>query len=372
MSRAAELVRASLDGVAVARSGDAADQSVRDAALDAAAASVVATLDYDVGQAKAIARSVRQERQSALQTIVALDAAATLVALFGLLVAYRASRRHDVLLRAHNSLLATRVIELDRFAGRVSHDLLNPLGTISAGLAVLAMGRGDQGHAIERSQRALLRARDLVQALLEFARAGAPAESSASCALDAVLPGIVGDCSPIAAEAGVAVVIDAEPSVCVPCSQGVMTSIVQNLVQNAIKYMGARPIKRVTVRTRCVGTTVRLDVEDTGPGIPTDVQATMFDPFVRGPNPEVNGSGLGLATVKRLVESHGGTIGVQSKVGAGTLFRIELPLPMVQERAAWESGSDMAAGRMVNLAERVSRAGAGKGTASPGARERAR
>jgi signal transduction histidine kinase len=249
--RAAALVRASIERVAQGgRPSSAADHDAVDDALDATVRSVVATLDYDVGQAKAIARDVRHARRSALQRIVALDAVATCIALLGLLVAYRASRRHDELLRAHNVLLASRVSELDRFAGRVAHDLLSPLGTISLGLGLLAMRRDDQNQAIERSQRALQRARHLVQGLLEFARAAGHPDASADCSLDAVLPEIVGDCAHSAAEAGVAFVVDAEPALCVRCSPGVMTSIVQNLVQNAIKYMGARPVKRVTVRAR--------------------------------------------------------------------------------------------------------------------------
>jgi signal transduction histidine kinase len=55
------------------------------------------------------------------------------------------------------------------------------------------------------------------------------------------------------------------------------------------------------------------------------MHAAIFEPFVRGPAEQASGTGLGLATVKRLVESHRGTIGVESKPGAGSLFWVELP-----------------------------------------------
>jgi len=97
-------------------------------------------------------------------------------------------------------------------------------------------------------------------------------------------------------------------------------------VRNGIKYIGARPTRRIVVRAFAVGQLARLEVEDTGPGVPPEIQATLFEPFVRGPHERVNGSGLGLATVKRLVETHAGRVGVQSKAGVGSLFWVELPL----------------------------------------------
>jgi signal transduction histidine kinase len=80
------------------------------------------------------------------------------------------------------------------------------------------------------------------------------------------------------------------------------------------------------VRALTVSGVARLEVEDTGPGIPPELEATLFEPFVRGPHEQVTGTGLGLATVKRLVESHAGRVDVQSQPGAGTVFRIDLPL----------------------------------------------
>jgi signal transduction histidine kinase len=89
--------------------------------------------------------------------------------------------------------------------------------------------------------------------------------------------------------------------------------------------MGATDTRRVAVRASAVGPTVRIDVEDTGAGIPAEMQDAVFEPFVRGAHDDEGGIGLGLATVKRLVEAHGGEITVQSTIGSGTLFRVNLP-----------------------------------------------
>ena len=105
-----------------------------------------------------------------------------------------------------------------------------------------------------------------------------------------------------------------------------VTSVVQNLIGNAIKYMDAdRPVRVVTARARAAGRMVRLEVEDTGPGIAPGIQQMIFEPFVRGRHADVGGIGLGLATVKRLAEAHGGAAGVRPGQQNGAVFWIDLP-----------------------------------------------
>lgn len=108
-------------------------------------------------------------------------------------------------------------------------------------------------------------------------------------------------------------------------SEGVLSSIVQNLVRNAIAHMGESVVRDVRVRGRAVSPTMlELEVADTGPGIPEDVKRRLFLPFERG-STTAEGHGLGLATVKRLVDGHGGSIAVHTEVGRGTAFRVRLP-----------------------------------------------
>lgn len=68
-----------------------------------------------------------------------------------------------------------------------------------------------------------------------------------------------------------------------------------------------------------------MEVEDSGPGISPELVGDIFQPYVRGPTNVKEGLGLGLATVKRLCETHGGRVGVRSVVGRGSIFWVELP-----------------------------------------------
>jgi signal transduction histidine kinase len=328
VGRAVQLVRQSTDAAHGLESRDEPPNvAMADDAIDRALGSVLVTLDYDVKQAQELARDVRTTRAATLRAVITLDSVATAVALIGLVAAYRASRRHDMLLRNHSALLGARVHELDSFAGRVAHDVLSPLGTVATGLSLLSHSTDARGLTqIERSQRALNRVQQLVEGLLTFARSGARPDPTASCSSEAVLKAVVADSSDAAAHAGIELVVDAGPQPDVRCSTGVLASICQNLIANAIKYMGDRSPRRIVARTRRVGTNVRIEIEDTGPGIPVNLQKIVFETFVRGPHEVVGGTGLGLATVKRLVESHGGCVGLQSTVGVGSLFWVELPL----------------------------------------------
>ncbi len=101
--------------------------------------------------------------------------------------------------------------------------------------------------------------------------------------------------------------------------------MVSNLVENAIKYVGDARIRRVTIRATTGRKATRIEVRDTGPGVPRQLWATIFDPHVRGAGSNVPGLGLGLATVRRLAEAHGGSVGVTRNVPFGSVFWIEVP-----------------------------------------------
>ena len=111
----------------------------------------------------------------------------------------------------------------------------------------------------------------------------------------------------------------------VACSTGILSILFDNLISNAIKYMGEAETRRIKVRVLLRGAWVRCEVEDTGPGIPADQAQKIFEPFVRGPGATGTGIGLGLATVRRAVQAHGGRYGVTSRVGQGAQFWFELP-----------------------------------------------
>jgi two-component system NtrC family sensor kinase len=118
-----------------------------------------------------------------------------------------------------------------------------------------------------------------------------------------------------------------------------LQQVLLNLVTNAHQALRETPLPRqLTITTRCdaTGMRVTLEVADTGPGIPPDMQARVFEPFFTTKPPGV-GTGLGLPLCQGIIESHGGTMTVESQPGRGTTFRIELPvatMPMPSPSAA--------------------------------------
>ncbi len=121
---------------------------------------------------------------------------------------------------------------------------------------------------------------------------------------------------------------------------GRLKQVLLNLVSNAIKYN--RPDGVVRVAAAAQGDLIRIEVSDTGPGIPPDKLDDLFQPFNRLgiESADVEGTGIGLALSKRMVEAMGGAIGVQSGVGVGSTFWMTLPAaPSDLQRAAEAPGS---------------------------------
>ena len=119
------------------------------------------------------------------------------------------------------------------------------------------------------------------------------------------------------------------------CDPRALEQILTNLIENAIKYC---PDSTVSVRSRIVDGRTRLEVADTGPGISAKQLPRIFERFYRvdpGRSRDQGGTGLGLAIVKHLVEALGGQISVESELGRGTTFLIDLPpVPAVLPSAA--------------------------------------
>ena len=101
-----------------------------------------------------------------------------------------------------------------------------------------------------------------------------------------------------------------------------LVRVLMNLIKNSLEAMHGHGVLRLGASI--AGEQLRVEVLDTGCGIPPELQAHVFEPFVTSGKP--NGTGLGMAIAKSVVEAHGGVISVHSKVGIGTTMRILLPL----------------------------------------------
>lgn len=219
-----------------------------------------------------------------------------------------------------------------RFTADASHELRTPLSVIHSHLELaLAKDRtGDEyRRTIETALRASKRMRSLIEALLVLARADAGGLELKRQTFD--LGEVVNDCAamltPLAADRHVSIVTDLRAAF-VSADRTRVSQVVTNLLNNAIAYN--REGGRVEVALAAHGGDAALIVADTGVGIPAADLPRLFERFYRADrsrNRDTGGTGLGLAICKTIVETHGGSISVTSREGAGTTFTVRLPAP---------------------------------------------
>lgn len=327
-----------------------ADGPLAEAAVDLSAA-ITRVTELDAARAHDLALEIRTLRARGTDAALALDVVCTLIAIAGALLLRKVVREHAELAERHRELQEARATELEQFAGRVAHDILSPLNTVSLALDVLDRVPPEQRtRLVARGTSALGRVKKLVNALLAFARAGAKPDADAKADVRDTILDLATELEPSAAQAGVELHIEPGDGE-VTCAPGVLTSLVANLARNAMKYIGDGPVRRVDIRSIDRGATIRVEVEDTGPGLPADVEDHVFDPYARGRNSTQPGIGLGLATVKRLADSHGGAVGVRSEPGRGCLFWFELPKTAQSRSSRAAANRDAASSRTERSSE---------------------
>ncbi len=288
---------------------------------------VLRLIDFNAAKGGELGRTIgKLGRQSVVNAIV-LDAICVLLTFVAGFLAWR-------LVRRTTALLERRADELEAFAGRVAHDVVGPLSAANLALDLLARGTASPeraARAIESGRAGIMRARLIADGLLAFARAGARPEPGVEADVAEVIAGAIKEIAPGQGdrEREILIVSEVDAPGTVACNPGVLASLVSNLLRNAIKYAGDVPSPRIVVRaSSCAdrhGARVRIEVEDNGPGLPPELGEQVFEPYVRGPNSRQPGIGLGLATVKRIADAHGGRVGVRSVPGTGCTFSVELP-----------------------------------------------
>ncbi len=286
-------------------------------------------IQFNVNNARRVSTSIDQEGRRAIIAGVLFDSAAAFVALLTMLFFRFLLKKYLVLSEAYQHGLERRAEELENFAGRVAHDLRGPLSGVILGLGVAQrVGPTDSekfGVVMGRIRASIDRCESLIEALLTFASAGGSFTPGEEAEVVPIVRGVLEDIGGVEEE-GIELEVKGTEA-WAACSRGVLTSIVSNIIQNAVKYTRGRPVRRVTVRVaRAHGNRVRVEVSDSGPGIPDALKKKIFEPFVRAPGLIQPGLGLGLATVKKLVDSHGGRVGVEDAPDEqGSVFWVELP-----------------------------------------------
>ncbi len=217
-----------------------------------------------------------------------------------------------------------------RFVADASHELRTPLTSVLANLELLAESlHGDEGDAARSALRSSRRMRRLVADLLLLARSDVGrAAPRQPVDLGQVVLDAAAELGPLSGEHELSV--DAHPAI-VEGDHDELFRLTLNLIENAVRH--TPPGTAIRASTELAGTDAVLTVQDNGPGVPPELAPTLFERFVRGaggaPSRDgaVGGSfGLGLAIVRAVAQSHGGSVTLENVTPQGARFVVRLPL----------------------------------------------
>ena len=256
---------------------------------------------------------------------------------------------HSRLVQQTVALRREKEMLRENFTAIVSHELKAPLGALQQNLYALLAELEEQLNSDqrERFERLQVRLGDLVKLIHSWLRILSVdihklKETFRLVALDVVVAKALETVQPQATRKAVQIEsFLAEPLPGVEGDEGSLVEVLVNLLGNAVKY--SYPESTVSVRVQAEGPEVCLAVTDTGVGILKEDLPQLFQDFARGQaQPEgVSGCGLGLAISRRIVEVHGGTIGVDSEPGKGSTFTLRLPAATAADGAGLDSSPNL-------------------------------
>jgi signal transduction histidine kinase len=224
-------------------------------------------------------------------------------------------------LRRSNADLAT-------FSHAMAHDLRNPLATIAMWTSVARMraGPGDDAgpvlQVVDQIKDVADDAMELVSDLLHYAELDRGDTALEPVDLNLAAARVMATIGSSIAQQGA--IIEAGNLPTVPGRPGELQLVLQNLIGNAIKYRSDQP-PRIRLDALRDGEVWKIRCRDNGQGIPGSTREEVFEPFTRGQT-SVPGSGLGLATCRRIIEGHGGRIWIASSGNLGTTVAFTLPV----------------------------------------------
>jgi PAS domain S-box-containing protein len=248
-----------------------------------------------------------------------------------------AEKKASADLATHSELLKRTNAELQHFAYAASHDLREPLRTITAYTQLVQLRSRLQidkksAECLQFIVAAAERMGLLIDALLDYSKAGEVANTPLTPVyMEEVVGSAVGNLNGSIEQNQAVVTHDPLPTIM--GNRTHLEQLIQNLIGNALKYR-REDLPRVHVAARALGKEWLFSVSDNGQGIPLQYQTQIFELFKRLHGQHYPGTGVGLATCKRLVERYGGRIWVESEVGQGSTFLFTLPATAELHRGA--------------------------------------
>jgi signal transduction histidine kinase len=236
--------------------------------------------------------------------------------------------------KTSNKELHLKSTELEEFVLRVSHDLKTPLTSILGYINFIK----DELHKesskelklyLERVENNTKQMGDIIEGIFDYSSIGRIREERKNYPLAEIIDEAINKFIPQLKMKDIKIEVDESlPKACVEKKR--MIQAFDNLIDNAIKYMVDSSIKEISIgiKEKKEGT-VTIFVKDTGIGIASEYLPKIFQIFTRVPNPisdEIRGSGIGRADVKKIVETHGGSVWAESEVNKGTTFYLDIPI----------------------------------------------
>ncbi len=233
-------------------------------------------------------------------------------------------------LKNANANLQQKNREMVDFVQTVSHDLKSPLVTIGGVLGLLKEELQEErlvaaGELIATAEETVVGMRDMIDDLLKLSRIGTVAIDLQPVGLSEVAEELVRKHAPELEDKHTDVSLELnedQPTVLADLNR--LVEVLDNMIVNALKYACDGPEPRITIGSETVGREVRLFVKDNGPGIGREHHEKIFGLFQRLDDSK-EGTGVGLAIVKRIMEVHGGRVWVESAIGEGATFWLAFP-----------------------------------------------
>lgn len=219
----------------------------------------------------------------------------------------------------------------NNFVSLISHDLKTPIAKIQAVIDRLHSQHNlplelkDDFNSLKNYSDELNR---YIQSILKVLRVESRDFKimKETADINGVIENVIERLQPLATTKNIKIELQLEPMFLIEFDVTLMTEVILNLVENAIKYTPENG--HVLIHTTETSTEILIEIKDSGEGISNEDQLHIWKKFVRGRNQDLKskGTGLGLYLVKYFIELHGGQITLQSKLGEGTVFNIRLPI----------------------------------------------